>query len=108
MYKVFPTVHVCREKGVFKGRRIGTAKRVMGREDVVEAFVTSTEGTGWSDLQALGILSHTGPQFDPAAGDHPRQGRGMFVKRTSLLTSTSSTAGLILCRGTVSRILITH
>lgn len=65
MHKVSPAVHLCRKKGVFKGRK--TAKRVLGREDVVEAFVTSTSGTGWSDLQALFILSHTGPQFDPAA-----------------------------------------
>lgn len=50
---------------MFKGRR--TAKSVLGREDVAEAFVTSTEGTGWSDLQAQVILSHTGPQVDPAA-----------------------------------------
>lgn len=43
------------------------------REDAVKAFVYKYRGTyfgpGWSaDLQALDILSHTGLNFDPAAG----------------------------------------
>lgn len=89
------------------------------REDVLEAFVTRAEGpivALSAELQALDLLSHTDPQFDPAVGmmdDHPPSmttpsRERAPVERTSLLTSISSTAGLMLCRRTVSKNRIIH
>lgn len=76
--KVSPTVYLCRKclcrvyLHMFKGRRQGK-EQWWDKGRLVEAFVTRTEGPfvalSWSaELQALDILSHTDPQFDPAVG----------------------------------------